>query len=135
MVIKQPTTQLLKVSFADGRQVMSTHMCDIHFKGLLCVLTRHIISDLSIPSLFGIRVLTKVGCEVMFTRDKCIVCYKNNIILQGEKDPASDLWTLPVGSPGMTSQHAKRILPLAAPVVVNAHAPILPCKLPFLHTQ
>jgi hypothetical protein len=88
---KQPTTQPLKVPFANRRQVMSTHMCDIHIKGLLCVLTGHIIPDLSIASLFGIRVLTKAGCEVTFTRDKCIARYKNNIILQGEKDLATSL--------------------------------------------
>jgi hypothetical protein len=97
-------------------------MCDIHIKGLPCVLTGRIIPDLSIASLFGIRVLTKAGCEVTFTCNKCIVCYKNNIILQGEKDPATNLWTLPLGSPGMTSQNAKRVLPLAAPVVADAHA-------------
>ncbi len=122
MVNKQPTTRPLKVSLANGRQVMSTHMCDIHIKGLQFVLTGHIILDLSIDSLFGIKVLTKDGCEVTFTCDKCIVCYKNDIILQGGKDPATDLWTLPLGSPGMTFQHAKRVLPLAAPVVANAHA-------------
>ncbi len=71
---------------------------------------------------FGIRVLTKAGCEVTFTHNKCIVCYKNNIILQGEKDLATDLWTLLLGSPGMTSQHAKRALSSAAPVIADAHA-------------
>jgi hypothetical protein len=73
VVNKQPMTQPLKVSLANGRQVMSTHMCDIHIKGLPCVLTGHIIPDLSINSLFGIRVLTEAGCEVTFTCDKCIV--------------------------------------------------------------
>jgi hypothetical protein len=66
-------TQPLKVSLADGWQVMSTHMCDIHIKGLPVVLTGHIIPDLSITSLFGIRVLTKAGCKVTFTRNKCII--------------------------------------------------------------
>jgi hypothetical protein len=33
-----------------------------------------------------------------------------------------DLWTLPLGSQGMTSQHANCVLPLAAPVVAKAHA-------------
>jgi hypothetical protein len=73
MVNRGPTTQPLKVSLAGGRQVMTTHMCDIHIKGLLFVLTGHIIPDLSIASLFGIKVLTKAGCSVTFTRNKCIV--------------------------------------------------------------
>jgi hypothetical protein len=81
VVNKQPITRPLKVSLANGRQVMSTHMCDIHMKGLPCVLTGHIIPDLSIASLFGIRVLAEAGCKVTLTRNKCIVRYKNNIIL------------------------------------------------------
>jgi hypothetical protein len=59
VVNKQPMTQPLKVFLADERQVMSTHMCDIHIKGIPFVLTGHIIPDLSIASLFGTRVLTK----------------------------------------------------------------------------
>ncbi len=58
VVNKRPTTPPLKVLLANGRQVMSTHMCDIVIKGLPFTLTGHIIPDLSIASLFGIRVLT-----------------------------------------------------------------------------
>jgi hypothetical protein len=60
---------------------MSTHMCDILIKGLPFVLTGHVIPDLSIASFFGIRVLTKAGCNVTFSCNKCIDQYKNNIIL------------------------------------------------------
>jgi hypothetical protein len=52
VINKRPTTRPLKVSLADGRQVMSTHMCDICINGLPVVLTGHIIPDLSIASLF-----------------------------------------------------------------------------------
>ena len=34
VINKHPTTRPLKVLLADGRQVMSTHMCDIHINGL-----------------------------------------------------------------------------------------------------
>ncbi len=70
VVNKQPMTWPLKVSLADGRQVMSTHMCDIHIKGLPFVLTGHIILDLPIEA----------GWDITFTHDQCIVWYKNNII-------------------------------------------------------
>jgi hypothetical protein len=122
VVNKHPTSHPLKVLLADGRQGMSTHMCGIRINGLLVVLTGHIIPDLSIALLFGIRVLTEAGCEVTFTHDECVVRYNNKIILRGEKDPSRDLWTLPLGSQGMTSQHANCVLLSAAPVVVNAHA-------------
>jgi hypothetical protein len=53
VVDKRKTTHPLKVSFADGHQVISIHMCDIHIKGLLVVLTVHIIPDLSIAHLLA----------------------------------------------------------------------------------
>ncbi len=62
-VNKQKTTHPLKVALADGQIVLSTHMCDIEIDGLPTVLTGHIIPDLSIVSLFGIRVHTEAGCR------------------------------------------------------------------------
>jgi hypothetical protein len=102
---KQKTTCPLKVSLANGRRVTSTHMCDIIIPGLPTTLVGHIIPELSIASLFGIRVLTAAGCTVKFDNEKCVVKYNGNIILTGMKDPTTDLWTLPiVGSAGKTSQ-------------------------------
>ena len=102
---RQKTTCLLKVALADGRRVMSTHMCDIIIPGLPTTLVSHIVPELSIASLFGIRVLTAAGCTVKFDTEKCVVKYNGNIILTGIKDPTTDLWTLPiVDSAGKTSQ-------------------------------
>jgi hypothetical protein len=122
VVNKHPTTRPLKVSLADGCQVMSTYMCDTKIDEFPLVLTRHIIPDLSIALLFGIRVLTEAGCKITFTQHDCIIQYNNRIILWGEKDFITDLWTLPLGSPGMTSQHTQCILLLVAPVTANTHA-------------
>jgi hypothetical protein len=49
------------------------------------------------------------------------VHYNGKVILSGTKDPATNMWTLPLGTPGMTSQH-KNLLPSAAPVIADAHA-------------
>jgi hypothetical protein len=133
VVNKRPTTQPFKVSLADSRQVMSTHICDIYIKGLPFVLTGHIIPGLSIASLLGIRLLTKAGCEVTFTRDKCIVCYKNDFILRGEKDPETNFWTLPLDHqaclPSTPSMYYRR-----RPLLLPTPMPILPRKSPFSHT-
>ena len=117
---RRPTTRPLKVALADGRIVTSTHMCDIVIEGLPTILTGHIIPDLSIASLFGIRVLTEAGCEVTFTTTECIVRYNNKIILRGAKDPVTDLWTLPLGTTSTTSRPPLR-LPSAALCVTDAH--------------
>jgi hypothetical protein len=102
---KQKTTCPLKVALVDGRRLMSTHMCDIIVPGLPTTLIGHIVPKLSIASLFGIRVLTEAGCIVQFDNKKCLVCYKEKNILIGMKDPATDLWTLPIVDPaGKTSR-------------------------------
>ncbi len=60
---------------------------------------------MSIASLFGIRVLTEAGYTVKFDNKKFVVHYKEKIILIGMKDPAMDLWTLPIiGPAGKTSR-------------------------------
>ncbi len=56
----------LMAVLADGRWVLSTHMCDIVIPGLPTTLVGHIIPELSIASLFGIRVLAEAGCTVKF---------------------------------------------------------------------
>jgi hypothetical protein len=86
VVNKRPTTRPLKVALADGRLVTSTHMCDIAIAGLPTMLSGHIIPDLSVASLFGIRVLKEVGCEVTFTKNECNVLYNGKLILRGAKD-------------------------------------------------
>jgi hypothetical protein len=78
---KQKTTCPIKVALADGRRVMSTHMCDIIIPGLPTTLVGHIVPELSIASLFGIRVLTEAGCTVKFDSEKCVIKYNGNIIL------------------------------------------------------
>jgi hypothetical protein len=88
---KRTTTCPLKVAIADGRQVLLTHICDVDIPGLPVTLVGHIIPYLSIASLFGIRVLTDVGCTVTFDVNKCVVYFKGNEILHGYKDPTTDL--------------------------------------------
>ncbi len=79
VINKRVTTNPLTVSLVDDHQVLLTHMCDIHIKGLPFPLTGHIISDLSIASLFGIRILIEMGCKVTFSKTTCVVKYNGKI--------------------------------------------------------
>jgi hypothetical protein len=88
IINKCRTAQSLKVYLADGRQVMSTHVCDIFIEHLPTILTGHIVSNLSIATLFGIHALTDAGCNVIFGREKCTVRYNGKTILCSGKDPA-----------------------------------------------
>jgi hypothetical protein len=93
---KQTVRNPLTINLPYGRQIKLTHICDIDIPGLPTTLTGHIVSHLAIASLFGIRVLCKAGCKVIFDNDTCDVHYEDKLILQGYKDPSTDLWTLPI---------------------------------------
>ena len=119
---KRLTDRPLKVALADGRTVMSTHIYDVNIPGLPIVLTGHIIPDLSIASLFGIRVLTDVGCTVTFDIDKCVVNFNGNEILRGYKDEKTDLWNLPLGGDQHTPAQHDFVMPVVAcPKIATAH--------------
>jgi hypothetical protein len=91
-----PATDPLTINLPNGEIVHSTHICDISIPGLPMILTGHIVPGLSMASLMGIRVPCKAGCKVIFTDMKCEVRFKNKVILNGIKDPTTDLWTLPI---------------------------------------
>jgi hypothetical protein len=125
VVNKWKTMCLLRVALANGREVTSTHMCDLHINGLPVTLTGHIIPELLVASLFGIGVLTEAECKVRFDNLKCTVWYNNEIILQGGKDKATDLWTLLLGSLGsssITTHQETVVIPPGGPVRADAHA-------------
>jgi hypothetical protein len=93
---KRRTSSPISAMLPDGGQIVSSHICDIRIPGLPTILTGHIMPDMTTASLFGIRILCKAGCKVIFDDEKCQVFYNNTDILLGFKDPASDLWTLPL---------------------------------------
>jgi hypothetical protein len=108
---KQLETKPLTINLPDGRKIKSKHVCDINIPGLLITLTGHIIPDLKIASLIGICPLCKVCCKVIFENEKCDVKYEGRVILRGYKDPATDLWTLPITKEGMRTTPSQNDLP------------------------
>ena len=92
----RPALDPLTINLPNSKIVYSTHICDISIPGLPMILMGHIVPGLSMASLMGIRVLCKAGCEVTFTNTKCEVKYNDKVILNGIKDPTTDLWTLPI---------------------------------------
>ena len=88
------TLRPLIINQPDCSRIKSTHVCDIHIPGLPQKLMGHIVLFLAVASLIGIRPLCKAGCTVIFNDCKCDVVYNGSVILQGHKDPSTDLWTL-----------------------------------------
>ncbi len=92
---KHPATSPLTINLPDGKQIRSTHVCNIQIHGLPTMLLGHIVPSLSIASLIGIRLLCQAGCKVIFDDRKCDVVFNGVVILCGYKDLSTDLWTLP----------------------------------------
>ena len=86
----------LTVNLPNGRQVRSTHTCNVIVPGLPTPLTGHVIPDLAMASLFGIRPLCNAGCVVIFHKDRVEVQSRGKVILIGPRNLCTDLWTLPV---------------------------------------
>jgi hypothetical protein len=93
---KRIATNPISLTLPDRRKFMSTHVCNVNIPGLPTVLTRHILPDMTTASLFGICILCKAGCTVVFDNDKCQVIFNKKVIVTGYKDSISDLWTLPI---------------------------------------
>ncbi len=91
---KQPATNPLTVNLPDGRQVKSTHTCDVVVPGLPYPLVSHIIPNLAIASLFGICPLCNADCTVVFHKVRVDVWYDGKLILVGPRNMSTDLWTL-----------------------------------------
>jgi hypothetical protein len=96
--ILRSSSQPLTINLPNGSKVKLTHMCNITIPDLPTILTGHIVLKLTIASLIGIRLLCKAGCSVLFTKSKCDIIYNKQVILQGFKDPATNLWMLLINS-------------------------------------
>ena len=59
-------TNPITISLPNGKQITSTHICDIFIPGLTHTLIGHIVPKMKMASLLGIRIVCKAGCEVIF---------------------------------------------------------------------
>jgi hypothetical protein len=114
---KQRAGNPITTKLPDGCKIKSTHISHIVIPRLPRILTGHIMPDMTTALLFGIHIICKAGCKVLFGDDKCQVIYNSKVILTGYKDPISDLWTLPIlpSEPTRTTPDAQHLLPLLGP--------------------
>ncbi len=64
-------TKPIHISLPDGKNIVSTHICDVDILGLPHKLIGRIVPDMKMASLLGIRILCKAGCKVIFDDEKC----------------------------------------------------------------
>jgi hypothetical protein len=108
---KRVADKPITINLPDGRKVQSSHVCDFIIPGLPTRLLGHVVPGLAVASLVGIRPLCKAGCKVVFDDEKCDVIYDGAVILQGLKDPSTDLWTLPIRTAKMWTEHRTNVGP------------------------
>jgi hypothetical protein len=120
MVNKRDARKPLTINLPDGKQIMSMHICDIIIPGLPTVSMGHIVPLLKVASLIGICPLCKVGCMVIFDNKKCDVIFNGDVILRGYKDPATNLWMLPLTTKVCTAP-GPNVLPRPGPCTGHAH--------------
>ena len=64
-------------------------------------------------SLVGVKTLVDAGCEVLFSKDDCIVLYKGSIVWKGGRQARSGLWILPLSPEGVDEMNKLQIEPTA----------------------
>ncbi len=107
------------INLPDGKNVMSTHVCDNGIPGLPTVLMGNIVLSLAIASLIGIFPLCMAGCKAVFDNNKWDMMFDGAVILTGYKDLSTDLWTLPILTKMCTALEPT-VLPQPSPCLVCA---------------
>ena len=97
----------LTVTIPDGSRVQSTYNCKISIADLPDkVQLGHIIPGLASHSLILVVTLCNARCEVLFTKIKCIVTYRGQVVLTGWKCCQTGLWMIPLTPEGNASPHS-----------------------------
>ena len=93
---------------------------------------RYIVPKIKI-TLISIRQLCAAGCQVLFTNKQCIVFYKNEVMMEGPKDPVTQLLMLPISTNAneiYETEKYKHIKPLSV-----QHHPNFSGSITFIKTK
>jgi hypothetical protein len=108
----------------NGSAVHSTHEGEIHIPGLpASARTVHLAPDLKSHSLLSIGQLCDAGCVVSFASETVTVRHdEDNIILQGERTPATNFWHVPIPDAPIATANATVGSASPAELVAFAHS-------------
>ncbi len=94
---KQIATAPIQITLPDGNKIWSSHTCNLDIPWLPHNMTAaHIVPGLSHASLIATRQFCDAGGKVIFDQQTCKVIYQGKTVLQGNQDPKTKLWTLPI---------------------------------------
>jgi len=88
----------ITVTLPDGNTIRSTHTCNLDLPHLPDTVTQaHIIPGLAHSSLLSIARFCDNGYTVTYDKQKCTIRDgSNNTVLQGQRNPHTMLWEIPI---------------------------------------
>eukprot|EP00956_Cyclotella_meneghiniana_P022013 scaffold40896_cov41-Cyclotella_meneghiniana.AAC.2 len=99
-VVKEKHTEheQKRVTLPDSRKIVSSHKCELDLPNLPPEARQgYILPEMQNNSLLSIPSLCETGCQVTFTKENCIVSYKDKvIIMKGVKSKENGLWYVPI---------------------------------------
>jgi len=88
------------VHLADKSTILSTHTTELPFPCLpRKARTVHLFPALKGTSLISVSQLCDVGCTATFHKTHVVVDFQGNTILQGQRCPYTNLWTVDIQQP------------------------------------
>jgi hypothetical protein len=101
----------------NGAGLESSHTCQLHVPTIpAAARDGHILPGLASHSLLSIAKFCDHGCDVRFSKDYCRIYLDDRLLLEGPRDPQTNLWLLPL-CPNPSPLH-----PQDAPAHVSYHA-------------
>jgi hypothetical protein len=93
----KPAEKPLIVRIPNGKQLHSTHVCELNMPQLPYDARQgHIIPGMRGHSLVSLVQLCRAGCEVAITNNEMQVKYEGKVVLQGKKCKRTGLWLIPL---------------------------------------
>jgi hypothetical protein len=92
-----PAKYPINVRMPNGAGLPSSHTCDLDIAALPPdARAGHILPGLSTHSLLSMAKFCDHGCDVRFTSTHCRVYKDGVLLLEGPRDPVTNLWLLPL---------------------------------------
>jgi hypothetical protein len=102
----------ITVQMPNGSGITSSHTCQLDFPTLPPEATQgHILPGLASHSLVSIAKFCDNGCEVRFSQQHCQVVRDKIVLLQGPRDPTTNLWLLPLKAQPNPLKDPPRVTP------------------------
>eukprot|EP00804_Cyclotella_cryptica_P000700 CCRYP_000984-RA/>CCRYP_000984-RA protein AED:0.37 eAED:0.21 QI:0/0/0/1/0/0/3/0/1009 len=116
VVNKRPALKPLTIRLPNGKNIVSTHTCNLDLPWLPHSITEaHIVPGLSHSSLISTRKFCDAGCQVTLDQQSCKIYYQGALVLTGTRDETTGLWKVPIHphQPPHPGQHSKPSSPHA----------------------